>query len=163
MWMVQNFFTVTLPSAVMSLVVNLAALFKLTAMVSFRASLRITRFVAGYVLLFHLMKGLVVILHSTVPEAISRPMVGMAEVILGASWNQSDIFTLPHRVLGLYQTFFHRHLGYLGFCSAQGHIVSLLEHVGVLEAYAHDLHACVIPAPSPIVIQAAPAAVKGWF
>ena len=90
-------------------------------------------------------------------------MVGMTEVILGASWNQSDIFTLPHRVLGLYQTFFHRHLGYLGFCSAQGHIVSLLEHVGVLEAYAHDLHACVIPAPSPIVIQAASAAVKGWF
>ncbi len=157
--MVRHFFKATLPQILLALALSVLSLTKRAALSSFRVTVRAISFVAGYVLLFHCVKLLVMALHSTLPGTVSTPLIDVTELVLGASWSESNAYTLPGRVLGLYQGLLHPHLGYLGFCWAQGHLIFLLERIGILEAYLHGYNECLLRAPS----QAAMEASRGWI
>ena len=122
--------------------------------------MRMVSFVAGYVLLFQCVKLMVVALHSILPEAASSPVIEVIELIIGAPWVESNVYTLPKRVLALYQESLFPRLGYLGFCWAQEHIISFLKHADILNLYIENYNECLLPTPSLV---AAKASTTGWF
>ena len=157
-WVIKNFITVTIPRAIAAFFLAIVFFMKVVAVKLLKVAVQTASFGAAYVLMFHLAKLLIVLMSSFLPPGVMNPILGSTEAILGASWGDSDVYTLPGRLLRLYQTLLHPHVGYLGVCTAQSHGLDLLKYVGWVD-YT-NFEGCLLPEPHDVV---AIAAKNGWF
>ena len=106
-----------------------------------RMALALTSFAALYVVFFHCLKLLLLLVTKyRLPAYIVDPFVQAVELVMGCKWKQCTELTLPARLLGVYQEYVFPHVGYFGLCRVQSKIVEVLD--------IDELHGvCVLPLP----------------
>ena len=110
---------------------------------------------ALYVVFF---RGLKLVLFAAttypLPNTTIGPILNTLEGLMGSPWNRWDEYTLPLRLLQLYQGLLYPRFGYMGLCTAQRWVTDALLLDGAL------FGECLLPSPPP---SSAGAAGAGWF
>lgn len=131
--------------------------FKRAVRAVFKALLTVVSLVALYVVFFHGLK-LTLFAATTypLPHHITDPVIRVLEGLMGSSWLSWDEYTLPLRLLQIYQATLYPRFGYLGLCSAQAW---LEEALFTSAEGAFVAGQCFLPLPAAPVS----GGNSGWF